>query len=127
MFMRQSITFISVWLAGAGLVQAVNPALPIIPTNIFKVTDYGAIGDGIKDNTTNVQNTINAANTAGGGIVEIPAGTFLSGPITLKSSINLQLDSGAVLRMLPFGQYPGSPTAAPTFILRRTILFPGRV
>jgi len=104
--MSRSIALISVWLASVGLVYAVNPALPDIPATIFNITDYGAIGDGAKDNTTNIQNTINAASTAGGGIVEIPAGTFLSGPITLKSKINLQLDSGALLRMLPFGQYP---------------------
>ncbi|MGH7992538.1 MAG: glycoside hydrolase family 28 protein, partial [Limisphaerales bacterium] len=106
--MRRSIAFFSVWLASVGLVHAVNPALPNIPTTIFNVTDYGAIGNGVKDNTTNIQNTINAANAAGGGVVEIPAGTFLSGPIILKSSINLQLDSGALLRMLPFGQYPAT-------------------
>ncbi len=104
--MRRSIPLISIWLAAAGLVYAANPALPNIPTNIFNVTNFAAIGDGTKDNTTNLQNTINAANAAGGGIVEIPAGTFLSGPVTLQSRVNLQLDSGAVLRMLPFGQYP---------------------
>ena len=43
---------------------------------------------------------------AAGGTVEFPAGIFLSGPITLKSAVNLQLDSGAILRMLPFGKYP---------------------
>ncbi|HKW30085.1 MAG TPA: glycosyl hydrolase family 28 protein [Verrucomicrobiae bacterium] len=104
--MRRSIPLISLWLASVGLIHAVNPALPNIPTNIFNVTNFAAIGDGTKDNTTNLQNTINAANAAGGGIVEIPAGTFLSGPVTLQSRINLQLDSGAILRMLPFGQYP---------------------
>ncbi|HEY1790536.1 MAG TPA: glycosyl hydrolase family 28 protein [Verrucomicrobiae bacterium] len=96
--------------------RAVNPAMPNIPKNIFNVTDYGAIGDGVKDNTTNLQNTIDAANAAGGGIVEIPTGRYLSGPITLLSSINLQVDTNAILQMLPLGTYPGGATNAETFI-----------
>ncbi len=92
---------------------AAAPALPSINTNnIVNITNFGAIGDGITTNTAAIQAAINAAaaggttNGAAGGTVEFPAGTFLSGPITLKSSINLQLNSGAILRMLPFGKYP---------------------
>ena len=81
--------------------RAADPQMPAIPATICNVTNYGALGDGVKDNTTNIQNTINAASAAGGGIVEIPAGTFLSGPLTLSSKINLQIDSGAMLQMLP--------------------------
>ncbi|MGA3162862.1 MAG: glycosyl hydrolase family 28 protein [Verrucomicrobiota bacterium] len=114
--MKLTAVFISACLVLAGWVHAANPAMPTIPTNIYNVTNYGAIGDGAKDNTTNIQNTINAANAAGGGIVEIPAGTFLSGPITLLSSINLQVDTNAMLQMLPLGTYPGGTTNAQTFI-----------
>ncbi|MGA9777892.1 MAG: glycoside hydrolase family 28 protein [Limisphaerales bacterium] len=113
---KRSVVLISAWLALAGWVRAANPALPSIPTNIFNVTNYGAIGDGAKDSTTNIQNTINAAYAAGGGIVEIPAGTFLSGPITLLSGINLRVDTNGMLQMLPLGIYPGGTTEAPTFI-----------
>jgi hypothetical protein len=114
--MKSTVVFISAWLALAGWVRAANPAMPTIPATIFNVTNYGAIGNGLKDNTTNIQNTINAANAAGGGIVEIPAGTFLSGPITLTNSINLQVDTNAMLQMLPLGTYPGGTTSAQTFI-----------
>ncbi len=114
--MKQKIALISAGLALAGWVHAASPAMPTIPTNIYNVTNYGAIGDGAKDNTTNIQSAINAANAAGGGIVEIPAGTFLSGPITLLSSINLQVDTNAMLQMLPYGTYPGGDTNAQTFI-----------
>ena len=92
----------------------INPVLPTIPTNVFVVTDFGAIGDGAKDNTKSIQKTIEAAKAAGGGIVEIPEGTFLSGPITLYSRMNLQVDG--TLRMLPLGTYPGGYTDAATFI-----------
>ena len=80
------------------------PLLPNIPANQYNVLDFGARGDGVSNNTTAIQNTINAA-AATGGTVEIPAGTYLSGPFTLASRINLQIDSGAMLKMLPIGTF----------------------
>ena len=89
------------------------PALPVINTNnIVNILDFGATSSITLTNTKAIQDAINAAaaggmtNGAAGGTVEIPAGIYLSGPIALKSAVNLQLDSGAILRMLPFGQYP---------------------
>lgn len=114
--MKRNIAFLLLPLAFTTVLRAANPALPTIPSTIFNITNYGAVGDGLKDNTTNIQNTINAANAAGGGIVEIPAGTFLSGPITLLSKINLRVDTNGMLQMLPFGAYPGGATNAQTFI-----------
>src|SRR6266542_3515289 len=86
------------------------PALPHITTsNVFNVTNaaYGALGNGVFTNTTAIQNAINAAaNATGGGTVEIPApGVYLCGPLALKNFVNLQIDTGAVLRMLPYDQY----------------------
>ena len=90
---------------GAGL-----PSLPNINvTNIFYVTNYGAVGDGVYTNTTAIQSAINAAaGASGGGTVEITPGTYLSGPLTMKSKINLQIDSGATLEMLPKSSWPGT-------------------
>jgi polygalacturonase/PKD repeat protein len=94
-----------------------TPPLPIIPTNNFNVTNYGAVGDGVTDNSGSIQNTINAAAAAGGGTVEIPSAgslsTYLSGPIVLSNSVNLQIDSGAMLRMLPETNWPGGETGPP--------------
>jgi polygalacturonase len=83
--------------------------LPSIPDAVFDITAYGAVGDGRTTNTTAIHNAITAAHAAGGGTVLVPAGTFLSGPITLANNINLELD-GATLRMLPHGTYPSSST-----------------
>jgi polygalacturonase len=95
-------------LMPAARTLAQSPALPVIPPNSFSVTSYGAVGDGVSTNTTAIQNTINAAFAAGGGSVEFPAGVYLSGPLMFSNSVNLQLDAGAVLRMLPYGAWPGT-------------------
>jgi polygalacturonase len=97
-------------------VAEVNPALPQIPDKIFCITNYGALGDDVATNTVAIQSTIQAASAAGGGVVEIPAGIFLSGPIKLDSKINLHLDAGALLRMLPLDKYPGGLVNPQTFI-----------
>lgn len=101
----------------SGSLALANPTLPTIPPGVFNVTSYGAIGDGVTTNTSAISNAIVAASTAGGGTVEIPAaaGAYLCGPLVLRSSINLQIDSGATLKMLPFGKWPGGSTP-PDFI-----------
>jgi len=99
-------------LGMATLARAGTPQLPTIPATNFNITSYGAVS-GTNDNTTAIQATINAASNAGGGTVEIPAGTYLSGPLTLASQINLQIDSGATLKMLPKANF----TSTDHFIL----------
>jgi polygalacturonase len=91
---------------------AQSPALPVIPANSFSITNYGAVGDGVTTNTTAIQNAIDAAFAAGGGTVEFPSGIYLSGPLNFSNSIDLQLDAGAILRMLPYGSYPGGSSPA---------------
>jgi len=102
---------------------AITPWTLLINTNyIVNVTNYGAMGDGVTTNTTAIQNAINAAaaggttNGASGGTVEIPAGIYLCGPLTMKSSVNLQVDTGAILRMLPIDMYPGGTVSPADFI-----------
>lgn len=57
------------------------------------ILDYGAIGDGITVNTEAIQRAIDA-----GGTVYIPAGTFVTGTLHLKSHGGLFLDAGAILK-----------------------------
>lgn len=63
----------------------------------FNITDYGAVGDGQTDCTEAFSKAISAANKAGGGRVVVPTGTFLTGPIHLKSNVNLYVSEGAVI------------------------------
>jgi len=94
----------------------VAPALPKIPSKIFSISGFGAVSDNATDNTKAIQGAIDAAVNAGGGIVVIPKGQYLSGPIVLGNNLNLHLDSGAVLRMLPIDTYPGGTNEGNTFI-----------
>src|SRR5580765_3398419 len=118
MFCRWKVGLLVQFLALLFVVPlaSADPALPVIPNQTFVITSFGAVGDGVTTNTTAIQNAINMANSSGGGTVGIPAGTYLCGPLTMKSSINLQLDSGALWRMLPYDQDPGGIVSPANFI-----------
>ena len=64
---------------------------------VCDVTAYGAKGDGVTKNTHAIQNSIDACAAKGGGTVRLASGTFLTGPIVLKSHITLEIDAGATL------------------------------
>jgi hypothetical protein len=58
---------------------------------VFNVREFGAKGDGKTLDTVAVQSAIDAAHKDQGGIVLIPAGTFVVGTIELKSNVTLKL------------------------------------
>ncbi|HLP75939.1 MAG TPA: glycosyl hydrolase family 28 protein, partial [Candidatus Paceibacterota bacterium] len=99
--------------------RAVVPwTLQVNTNNVIVVTNaaYGAVGDGVFTNTAAIQSAINqaarggATNGLSGGTVKIPGpGIYLCGPLNMSNCVNLQVDAGAVLRMLPYGSYPGAP------------------
>lgn len=63
----------------------------------FDVRAYGAKGDGVAKDTAAIQKAVDAAHAAGGGTVEIPAGTYLTGSIFLKSNVDFHVGAGAEL------------------------------
>lgn len=70
---------------------------PAIPANTVNLTDFGAIADGVTDNSEAFKNAIDAVTKKGGGKVIIPAGIWLTGPIMLKSNLELFTESGALV------------------------------
>lgn len=71
-------------------------ATPAIPPRDFPITDFGAHPD--EDATRAIQQAIAACHAAGGGRVVVPAGTWLTGAIRLRSRVGLHVAEGATLR-----------------------------
>ena len=67
----------------------------------YNVRDYGAVGDGRHLDSKAINQAIDAAAAAGGGTVYLPAGSYLSGSIHLKSHIALFIDQGATIVAAP--------------------------
>ena len=70
---------------------------PVIPDNQVNLKDFGAVGDGITLNTEAFAKAIDALSKQGGGKLVVPQGVWYTGPIVLKSHINLHLNAGAVI------------------------------
>jgi polygalacturonase len=60
---------------------------PVFPSRDFDATKYPTINEAVQ-----------ACSRAGGGRVVVPAGSFVTGPIRLRSRVNLHLSEGAVLK-----------------------------
>ena len=59
---------------------------PVFPADTMDIRNFGAKGDGHTVNTKSINEAINASNKKGGGVVLIPAGYWMTGPIELKSN-----------------------------------------
>ncbi len=70
---------------------------PKFPARDFNVATYGAIGDGKTDCTEAFRKAIAACHDAGGGRVVVPAGTYSTGAIHLKSNVNLRVAKNATI------------------------------
>lgn len=82
-------------------------ALPQIPARAVNVIDFGAVGDGAALNTAAFARAIEACAKSGGGRVVVPQGIWLTGPIQLKSNIDLHVERGAVIQFSSrFEDYP---------------------
>ena len=86
--------------------------MPVVPLpqfgdKTFSIKDYGAVGDGKTLNTDAFAKAIEACSKAGGGKVVVPAGKWLTGPIELKSNIDLHTEANALVQFTPDRtQYP---------------------
>lgn len=80
---------------------------PSFPDYSVSITQFGAKGDGITLNTEAINNAIADVNAKGGGKVIIPEGLWMSGPIELKSNVNLHLEYNALVVFTDdFNAYP---------------------
>jgi polygalacturonase len=65
---------------------------------VFDVRKHGAKGDGKSLDTAAIQKALDACGKGGGGTVLLPAGTYLSGPLVIRTKTKLLVESGATLR-----------------------------
>lgn len=70
---------------------------PTFAKRIFFISNYGADATGKKDCSAAIKAAIEACHKAGGGKVVVAAGKYLTGPVYLKSNVNLHLEKGATL------------------------------
>ena len=64
----------------------------------FLITKFGARNDGVFLNTAAINNAITECSRKGGGVVVVPPGLWLTGPVELKSNVNLHLKKNALLQ-----------------------------
>jgi len=74
---------------------------PIIPNNTVNIKDFGAVNGGTVLNTKAFADAIAAVSKKGGGKVIIPPGIWLTGPIILKSNLELHAETGALIKFSP--------------------------
>jgi polygalacturonase len=99
----QTVLLSSALAMGCPLVRAqqnmVDPkvAAPDIPANKINFSDYGS-GDGRTLNTAAFEKAVSDLSDKGGGELVVPPGIWLTGPIKLRSRINLHLERGALIQ-----------------------------
>lgn len=98
---HRHITVLAVLLSMVGGASAQhNPSTfrtPVFRRDTLSIVRFGALGDGHTLDTRPIQHAIDSMHRRGGGVVRIPSGLWKSGPLVLRSRVNLQLDKGATL------------------------------
>ncbi len=93
---RAGIPSDEAWARAADIANKVKA--PTFAKRVFDITQFGAKADGTTLNTAAIARTIAECARAGGGRVLVPAGTFLTGAIHLKSQVELHVSEGATLK-----------------------------
>ncbi len=72
--------------------------LPTLAERTTSIVDHGAVADSPGLSTAAIQKAIDTLAEQGGGTVRLPAGTWRTGGLTLRSGIRLLLDEGCLLQ-----------------------------
>ncbi len=99
------------WERVPSILARIKP--PAFATKSYPVTRFGAKADGTTDSTRAFRRAIDACANAGGGRVVAEGGTFLTGPIRLRSRVNLEVREGATIKFIT------DPKAYEQFVLTR--------
>jgi len=95
------------------LLLLLQPLFGFAQQKQINIVDRGAKGDGQTDNTQIIQKAIDEASASGNGKVIVPAGTFLTGVIHIKSNVEINLAENAVwlgsAKRIDYGPKDASP------------------
>lgn len=83
------------WKVAAQILDSIQ--IPEFRNEDYSIIDFGAIAGGETECTEAIKSAIDKCHKDGGGRVVIPRGTYLTGPVHLKSNVNLHISEGAVL------------------------------
>src|SRR5215813_6874943 len=83
------------WSKLPQILKSIRP--PAFSRREFPITGFGAVADSEADCTDAFKKAIAACSEAGGGRVVVPAGSFLTGAIHLRSNVNLHVVAGATI------------------------------
>ncbi len=93
---NEELDFDDPWKRADEIVESI--IIPQFKDQVFNIMDYGASADGSTSSSNAFAKAIEACAKAGGGKVLVPAGVYLTGPIHLKSNVNLHLEEGAEVK-----------------------------
>src|SRR5271170_5209295 len=114
------MTKIGLAMVLVGVVGVLTVQSAMAAGKVCDVKKYGAVGDGTTKDTAAVQKAVDDCTAGkGGGTVEVPAGTFVVAPISLKSNMTLHLAKDATL----LGS-PDMPDYPKTIFARHPTLMP---
>ncbi len=87
------------WDSADAIVARVKP--PVFKKRTISILRFGARSGGVVDCSQAFEEAIVACSSGGGGRVLVPRGIFRTGPIRLRSGVDLHVEQGAVIRFDP--------------------------
>src|ERR1700734_4150002 len=106
-FEGEEMNPVTIRLAAAAAMAMIMTLPAMAAGKVCDARTYGAKADGTTKDAKAIQAAIDDCAGTGGGTVKLSGGTFLSGPIVLKSNITLDIGKGAVLLGSPdHADYP---------------------
>ncbi len=92
-----NVVLIGWFLVGCATQKKGSVAPPSQSGPVFDITAYGAVDNAAVSSADAFRRAIADCQKAGGGVVRVPAGNFLTGPIEMVDNMTLHVDSGAVV------------------------------
>lgn len=90
--------------------KATQPKLPVIPDTRVSLLDFGGIPDGSTLNTDAFSRALDHLEKIGGGHLDVTEGIWLTGPVKLRSNIDIHLSHNSIILFSPDKSlYPITP------------------